>query len=296
MQILYRIFVVAITALVLVTSACSKETSVPPQEKQETEEMPDITLKLGAQGKELQMQLGQKRLLTNQTAGLDFYKVSWAPPELGRLRVIHSKREFSVWNVFSATGMQDGERASEGIVTYSVLSGLSADEKIEHEAALSAMAAILRNVLNAGWEPYTPRSRPRLMGEDRVRYVLSESTAIGLDARHALSLEQWLQLEDSTPWMFYLDGAYLSISFRRQPHPLVPGEPGIYLVSFDVESAAQFDRGQVAPEDRADWKEKLPSMLKKLSEVRAKREAELSSRGVRIDSAYQDPPISVSAN
>ncbi|WP_227817569.1 hypothetical protein [Nitrogeniibacter aestuarii] len=253
-----------------------------------------ITLKLGESTQNLKPRITSIPVKTNETAGVLFAKLNWTPPDLGHLYLENSGRVFELRNVFSVMSLEDSDLDDEGILSYSVLLGLTPDERISHDVALTEMNAILQRALSAGWLPYTPRGRPRLTGQDRIQYVLNESALIGLDATTPLTLDQWLRLEDSTEWKFYGNGAYLNISFRRQPQPVIPDEMGIYLVSVEIMTSRSFEQSHVKPEDRSNWEKALPAELSKLAEIRKKRETELIDRGIAIDSTYQDPPISIS--
>lgn len=280
--------------LLLMGSACTSESGRQANIPEVSENVTMITLELGKNTQDLKSRITSVPVKSNETAGLMFTKMSWVPPNLGHLSIEHDGQAIDIRNVFSATALEDSEQPDDGILSYTVLCGLTSEEQISHNEALKEMNAILDRVLAAGWLPYTPRSRPRLKGQDRIEYVLNESSMLGLDATVPLTLDQWLRLEDSTDWKFYGASAYLTVSFRRQPQPVMPNEAGIYLVSIEIMTSKSFDQGHVKSEDRGNWEKVLPTVLPTLAEIRAKRESELKARGIIIDTNYKDPPVSIS--
>ena len=195
-------------------------------------------------------------------------------------------------NAVSVLTSQDlAEFKAEGLKSISINAGISAPELVSHDEARLKIHGILRRLVDSGWKSITPRSRPRLSGQARIDYALQASSSIGLDPAHMPTLGDWMRIENRTSWYLYADGTYLELMFTRDSALMDPTKPGAYLVTFTFRTAAEFFRGFAGPDDRLRWKEVLSRELAKAQVVRAQKESELRSKGIKIDESYQDPPV-----
>lgn len=220
------------------------------------------------------------------------YDMHWSTRPRGTARIEHGGHSFTIEDVLSIQAAQDlKEYASEGLSEFAIIAGLTVPDLISHDEARLKTYAILQRILQAGWRPTIARSDPRLVGKARLDYVLNVDDTMGLDPLYVPTLEEWMRIGSLTDWAFYADHLYLEVNFTRERTLLEPAKPGAYILSFNVKSEVEYFRGYVGPENRARWKEKLPGELEKLAPIRAKREAELRAKGIKIDETYQDPPV-----
>lgn len=252
-----------------------------------------VSVKVGELGPDFLKRYPDLVHVDKQPAGLDFYEIDWERPR-GTVRIEHGQHSFGIEDSLGLMSTQDlGPIANEGLFEFTIDAGMSVPSPglIPHDQARLKAHAILQRILQAGWQPIVARDNPRLTGKDQQDYMFATSNVEGLDPRYLPNFEEWMRIEDRTAWNFYADHLYLSVYFTREKTLRDPLKPGSYLLSFNLKSEAEEFRGYVGPDNRQKWKEKLPAELARLPAIRAKKEAELRAKGIRIDEAYQDPPV-----
>ena len=250
-----------------------------------------VTIKVGESGEDFAKRYPELLDINRQPAGVDFYRINLDNNPRGTVTVEHGKHSIFIPGTIAVTGYIDRSFLSDGLAEFDIYAELSEPEFITHDEARLKTYAILQEVLKAGWRPLTDESEPRITGQDRLDYVLNTFKYIGLDPSFLPSFKEWMQLEDSTKWYFYADHLYLDVSFKRAPEYLDPEKPGAYLLNFNLKSEAEYYKAYVAPRNRAKWKELFPASYAKLAPQRAKKEAALIAKGIKIDTDYQNPPL-----
>lgn len=276
---------------------CQKATELTNiQTQQKATLMPQqVTLIIGEQGDSLFKRYPNILRIDRQPAGLDFYQIDWDKRPRGIVTVAHGKHSFMIEDVLGIMGVYNHDTSSEGITDFEIKSGMSEPPPslIPHDQARLKTYAILQNILHAGWQPFIWRDEPRLKGKIRQDYVLHDQSADGLDPNYLPTFDEWMKIKSRTNWLFYVEQMYLTVSFTREHTMTDPSKPGAYLLNFILKSEAEHYRGYVGvgSVNRAKWKELLPASLAKLPPIRAKVEAELRAKGIKIDEDYQDPPV-----
>lgn len=261
------------------------------KEQKATHMTQEVTIKIGELGSEFQKRYPDQVKINKQPAGLDFYSIDWKFAAQGVVKVSHGAHSFEIDNVLSVLTSIDIDTPREGFRKFGINAGITAPDLIPHDEARDKVYAILKRIEQKGWRVVTPRSRPRLTGQDRLNYVLKVSNSVGLDTQYLPTLDEWMRIENLTDWNFYADGQFLTLHFKRERTLLDPTKPGSYLLTFTLTSDTEQFRGYVESEDRMRWKTLLLSQLDKLKPVRAKAEATLKAQGIKIDETYQDPPL-----
>jgi hypothetical protein len=273
---------------------CQKATDFTSKEptQQKAILMPQqVTLEIGVQGDALLKRYPDLVRVDRQPAGLDFYQINWDKAPQGVVTIAHGKHSFVIEQVFGVMGTYEHEWQIEGINEFKLQAGISASEFISHDEARLKTYAILQQILQAGWQPFIGRDDPRLRGKARYDYMFNSLGTIGFDPNYLPTFDEWMRIDSRTNWSFYVDHQYLEVSFTREHTMTAPSKPGAYLLNFNLKNEAEHYRGYVGPDNRAKWKELLPASLAKLPPMRAKKEAELRAKGIKIDEDYQDPPV-----
>lgn len=251
-----------------------------------------LMIRLGEAGSDFYRRYPQKVSLKRQPAGVDFYNVRWNSPPYGTVKLDLNSHPITVHNVLSVQTAQElGALSSEGLYEFTINAGVSEAELIPHDEARLKTHAILGDLLRAGWIAVVERSEPRLHGKPRFDYTMSTDSTNGLDPAYLPTLDEWMEIENRTPWSFHAPGAYLEVSFTRERTLLDTQKPGAYMLTFSIKSEAENFRSYVGSEDRLRWRTVLPEVLKALAEARKKKEDDLVARGIRIDTMYGDPTI-----
>lgn len=212
---------------------------------------------------------------------------------LGRVILDHGKRKVVIdkVSILSTHEELDGPLVGEGLKAFNFSAYVGESSEISHDAARQEIHGLLQQILNAGWQPLVDRTQPRLKGRHRLEHTLATSNINGLDPAYLPTLEEWMRIEQRTPWEFYADGWYLKIAFSRDPQRMDPLKPGAYLLSFTVRTETDYFRDYAPPEQRHRWKEFVAQAVKEEAQERAQAEAELRARGIPIDETYRDPPV-----
>jgi hypothetical protein len=252
----------------------------------------DISIKLGESGESFAKRYAGVVRVTHSTPNVDFYRIAWDQRAPGTVHVEHGKQTFTIEHALSVQSPQElRDLKAEGLKDFDVSSGVTAPDLIPHDEARQKIHAILRGILNVGWQQVIELSEPRLKGRARLDYMFATTNSNGLDATHLPTFEEWMRIPSRTPWSFYANGVYMDVTFTREPTLTDPNKPGSYLLTFNLKTETEHLRGYAGPDNRLRWKEFVPAELAKAAEQRKKLEAELRAKGVPIDESYRDPPL-----
>ncbi|WP_152987532.1 hypothetical protein [Aquabacterium parvum] len=253
----------------------------------------NIQLRLGEPSTNFLARFAGHVQVNSQPAGLDFLSLDWRGPARALVTLDQPHAAISVDHVI---GVQTFRRAADddiqGLTRFAIYAGLNEGGDIGHDAARVYVHGLLNRILAAGWQQMVDADEPRLVGSERLKRTLASSNLNGLDARYVMSLTEWMQVEDGTPWSFVRDDAVLQVTFRRDAARLAPGQPGAYFLSLSWMSVDEHFREMVDPEERARWRDLVPALLEGARQKRAEKEDELRKLGWQIDVSYVDPQFS----
>jgi hypothetical protein len=228
----------------------------------------------------------------NHPSGMKFYQREWERGSLGTVEFVHGKHSFTIDNVLSVIGTDDQD-VPEGIFEWDINFGVSSEQADTHEAALARMMKLFSDLRERGWVRYIGVNHPRLVGQQALNYVKTNSI-YSLDSNYTPTINEWKSIVRNMPhWRFYADGVYLDVSLMENNIGDFVGKT-TYLLSIDVMSEFRFYGMGYFPgnsEKIANWKTLLPAELQKYHAKRLKTEAALKEQGYTIDTTYQDPPI-----
>jgi hypothetical protein len=284
-----------LSAVLLACGQASSTSNTPPNTKKDTPAMSQqVSIRVGELGPELLKRYSNLVKVQHQPAGVDFYEIDWERPR-GTIRIEHGQYSFVIEDVLGVSAIQDlGPLKDEGLFIVDIKSGMSVPSPslIPHDEARLKTYAILQRILDAGWRPIVRRHQPRLKGKVRFDYAMTGTNSIiGLDPYYVPTFQEWMGIDSMTYWLFYADHQYLSVYFTRERTLTDPTKPGAYLLSFGIKSDIEEARAEVGPNERANWKIKLPAEIQASAEDRKKKEAELRAKGIKIDETYEDPPV-----
>ena len=253
----------------------------------------NIQLRLGEPSTNFLARFAGHVQVNSQPAGLDFLSLDWRGPARALVTLDQPHAAISVDHVI---GVQTFRRAADddiqGLTRFAIYAGLNEGGDIGHDAARVYVHGLLNRILAAGWQQMVDADEPRLVGSERLKRTLASSNLNGLDARYVMSLTEWMQVGDGTPWSFVRDDAVLQVTFRRDAARLAPGQPGAYFLSLSWMSVDEHFREMVDPEERARWRDLVPALLEGARQKRAEKEDELRKLGWQIDVSYVDPQFS----
>ncbi|MCI1003672.1 hypothetical protein HWE01_02495 [Herbaspirillum sp. C7C8] len=277
-------FVFAFASLACLLSACSPSSPERPP-------MSSLTVSINESPEKLLRDNAGQIKVTQQGPGVNFYTAHWAQQNPGSVTIAHGRYTLTIPYVLGFQGMEESRAPSEGIVQYEVFAGVTAPDLIGHDEARKKLFALLQAIRKAGWTPFIERDDPRIRGEQRLDYVMRNSSASSLDPDYEPTFTEWMALEDLSKWTFCADHTYLAVAFKREASLGDPVKPGSYLLTYTVMGENQHFRTYVAPKDRDRWKELLPGVVKELQEQRQRAEQGWRAKGARIDETYHDPPV-----
>lgn len=251
-----------------------------------------ILLNLGESGRDFSNRYPGLVRVSHQPAGLDFFSARWTTSPRPTVKVNAGSNSFHVEHVLSVQSAQElGPLASEGLYEFTINAGLSEPTLISHDEARVKTYAILSELVRSGWRPLVERSEPRVRGRARFEHTMATESVNGLDPDYVPTLDEWMQIESRTPWMFHASGAYLAVTFTREATMTDVDKPGAYMMTFTIQTEAEHFRGYVGSDDRVRWRALVPSVLAGLAEDRVRKEHEFRVRGIPVDEAYVDPPV-----
>ncbi|MFP3602661.1 hypothetical protein [Paraburkholderia sp. SIMBA_053] len=230
----------------------------------------------------------------NHPTGAKFYQRDWQRGDLGTVQFVNGNHSFVIDNVLSMIGFA-AENVPEGIYEWNISFGVSPEQADTHEAARDRVMKLLTQLRASGWKRYVDVGDPRLQGRAAWHYGASFPVAVySLDSEYPPTQDEWNAMLRHTPrWIFYGDGAYLTLSVMESNMGGFVGK-STYLLTVDVKSEYAFYGLGYFPgkaEKIHNWKALLPAELEKYQAMRLKTEAALRAQGYAIDTTYQDPPI-----
>jgi len=250
----------------------------------------NILIEVGESPEALIGRYGKAVDLNDKNPGSRFYSVDWERPRLGAVTLKNGDTQHTFDLALGVMGSYNEDYPQEGLSRYSLYLGLSETGTMSHDQARTNFYEMLDRIQKAGWKPLIRQTQPRLKGADALRYQLATSLAPGsLDPNFELSLQDWMTLEDDSPWKFYKDGVYMDIRLSRDPKRMKVDEPGAYFVSISLESYQTFWRTTFKEQDRARWRDLLPAVRERQRDTRAEAEKKLQAEGYRIDTDYRNP-------
>ena len=232
-----------------------------------------------------------KKSIDKQPAGLNFYEQRWQSKPRGAVHVEHGDYSFTVPHVLSTMGTEDTLYLDRGIYQFSIRSGLSADEFIDHDEARIEMMALLQSIVATGWHPHTELYKPRLLGKNSFYYRLEDSSLYTPDPMYTPTLEEWMALDTDSDWTFYIEDVFLTVNFRRRLNHKGNNELGVYLLTFTLTTRDEKARKPLSGNDREQWLSLWVENTKVRKIRRYKKEVELIKRGYHINTDYVDPII-----
>lgn len=244
----------------------------------------------------LRGELFQKRYpalvsVTRQPAGLSFYKANWKVQQKGAVKLVHGSHSLEIADVLNLVGTEDDEQKARGILKYSIVSGMSGPDGIDHTVARDYFFSVIDTFTRAGWRSTIPFAAPRLTGKDMMTYLLESGEYTTLRDNYRPTLDEWMKLEDLSEWQFYADGVFITLSFIRDQKRMDPRKPGSYIVNIEITSNIEHYKGFVDPSHREQWRELLPAAMKEDATRRQSAEEQLIKKGFPIDTEYRDPPV-----
>ncbi|WP_335969977.1 hypothetical protein [Acinetobacter bereziniae] len=227
------------------------------------------------------------------TSTTTFYSLDWDKHPIN-IVIEHGANSITLHHVI---GVQTSVAHSNELITgHDIFAGLSNDDTMNHDQARSTMLAILKDLKQAGWQRYISLSGPRLTGNDALKYASTHTYE--LDPDYVYSLDEWMQLKDSSRWMLQANGIYLAITVRRDRTKMDPQQPGAYYVSYKFVSEKEYYAPYFKDDDlkksainAARWVSLYPGIKKQMNQIREQREVELKAQGITIDESYQDPAL-----
>ncbi|MDH4451395.1 MAG: hypothetical protein QE265_12540 [Rhodoferax sp.] len=247
----------------------------------------EVSIQLGMSGQDFAIALGRDDArVTKQPAGLNFYAIHWPARLPGKVKVNHGVHSFFLAAALSVQGVEDVERLAFGVDEFSINFGITPVDLIPHDEARLQVMALLKRLQDAGWKQHYYMDAARLKG----RSSLFQGT-VALDARYTPTFEEWMALDTSASWQLQANGVYLDLSMHRDSERMNPYQPGAYLMSMKLQTEEQEMRGYFIEKDRTNWKDLWPQRLNRSRDARAQKELSASSKGLEIDTQYQDPAI-----
>jgi len=235
--------------------------------------------------------LQQQTYVDRQPAGLNFYKKKWNVNAKGKVHVDNELFSFTINHVLGLTGTESRKHPQMGIKVFTVRSGITATEFINHDQARILFMQLLQRVLDVGWQSYVEFvSAPRLLGKESIIYAIKDEI-YAPDPRYIPSLDEWMALDTSHTWVFHANDVFLNISFRRNSQFLDKNGDGVYLLTFEVMTKEERAKLLMSSSEREQWKELWEQKIKKNKLNRYKKEVELIKQGYHINTDYIEPLI-----
>ncbi len=252
-----------------------------------------IVLKLGERGQKYleRNKLDKKNHTDKQPAGINFYEKHWDSKSTGSAHFEHGKFSFDIPFVLSVVGMEDTDRADEGISNFDIYAKITEKNTIQHDTAKKEFFDFLRSLASIGWKQEIHYSMPRLTGMQGYMYTKEEDNYYGLPIDYEPSMDEWMELPRKGLWFFYADNVFLKIRFQREEESTDP-EKQAYIFTLNAYTGTVNARGEFFNEAaKNQWQELWVDRIKSLKRERYQKEAELIKRGYTIYTDYQEPKI-----
>lgn len=226
-----------------------------------------------------------------QPAGMDFMRLIWRAPQLGKVKIITEQSDLDIDNVLMAYGVEIGRYSNDGIQIISVDSSLNYDEYVTNDEAYTAYVALVQEYLDKGWKQYFLPFDARIDQRDNIKHIQEKRRAIS--PSHILTKEEWdILLAESLMGVMYIhlynDEILLNLSLERKTSALA--EKVQYHVSYRFRTIKYTtlnlipDSAEMNLEElKAAFNAKLERNVKNRQEIEADRIKE----GYRIDEDYQ---------
>lgn len=249
-----------------------------------------IAIRVNQAADELMEKYPKQLEVARHPAGLNFYSMDWPRDALASIVIGQPDHAVTIPYVLGISGTDNTGYPEENISEWHIYAGLTAPELMGHDEARQAFFRLIQSIRDAGWRNAISRGAPRLKGKDTLRYV--QAALVGcLDPDYVPDLEEWMKLGAGNSWCFYADHAYFRINLTRDQNRTDIHQPGAYFLTYDLVAENEEMRAYVGPQNRREWKTRLPEALALELADRQQKEAEWQRKGARIDRAYQDPPV-----
>ncbi|WP_444997039.1 hypothetical protein [Aliikangiella sp. IMCC44359] len=232
-----------------------------------------------------------KKSIDKQPAGLNFYEQNWNIQQQGTVHVEHGQHSFTIPFVLGSTGTENADSPKRGIYKFSIRSGITAEEFINHDEARLRFTETLQNFVRLGWQPYIEYySDPRLSGQQSIAYAI-EDEFYAPDPLYIPTLDEWMQLGSSHGWVFHTDGVFMEMSFRRKRQFMDKNGQGVYLLNYKLLTREAHARNHFSGDEREQWQDLWIEKVKEYKMLRYQKEVELIKQGYHINTQYVEPQI-----
>lgn len=250
------------------------------------------TIKIGISSKDYIAinNLNRKKSIDAQPAGLNFYDTDWPQSAQGIIYLDNGDQSIEFNHVIGVTGTENVDFLDQGISDFDIRAMVNDVELTDHDKVRNYIFSLLEKLIDAGWLPYISPSMPRLSGEHGMRYITEKDGLISPPIDYRPSLEEWMG-RNFSGWKLYANGAFMTISLRRDSSRMVIDQPGAYFMAISIESELTFAKGHFESDDRENWQELWPETIANLKKERYKIERELLKDGYKIDTDYIEPII-----
>ena len=229
--------------------------------------------------------------INKQPAGLNFYDQDWSSKTPGTVQVDHGDYSFSVPYVLGTMGTEHTKNLDQGIYQFSIRSGLTPDETIDHEQARIEMMVLLQEIVAKGWQPFIGQNKPRLSGKESFSYRVEDNDLYTPDPLYIPTFDEWMGLDTDSDWAFHIDNVFLTVNIRRRLSHKGNDALGVYLLTFTLITHEEKARNSFDGKDREQWQSLWAEAAKTSKVSRYKKEVELIKRGYHINTDYIDPII-----
>lgn len=253
---------------------------------------PPFTIQVGMSSADYnQRNRSYVKKVDEQPAGLNFYEQNWGVQEQGTVNVEHGDQSITIPYVLSSTGTENIAHPERGIYSFSINSGISSDEFIDHDQARRLFVQMLQQLVSSGWQPYIEfYTDPRLSGQESFQYAIDDGI-YAPDPLYTPTLEEWMQLGSSHRWVFYANNVFLTLVLRRNQQFMEKDSKGVYLINYKILTAEAHAQNQFEEEDREQWKNLWVDSIKEQKMERYRKEVELIKQGYHINTQYSEPKI-----
>ncbi|WP_337883656.1 hypothetical protein [Chromobacterium haemolyticum] len=260
----------------------------PPRPKPTKPAYPEhIELALYQRGDDWQKKYPTAVVAETQNVGLNFYNsIDFDANALPTVTIDAGGVKTVIPKALSIMGMENKTRGL-GITRINVHARVKNGGAMSHDEARLYSLDLVEKFTALGWKNTFYLSAPRLSGIHALNYYGSES----LDPNYKLSLAEWMQLDGSLNWRFYLNHTFMSLTVDRDQDHLDPNKPGAYIISLTIEPHEEIQRRNVEEKQRDHWRQLWIPIARELRSKRNIEEAKLKAQGIPIVSDYKDPEL-----
>jgi hypothetical protein len=234
-------------------------------------------------------QLHVNKNINKQPAGLNFYEKDWSIQNQGTVKVDHGQYSFIIPHVLGLAGTENTRHLEKGIKKFSVRSGITPGEFINHDQARLQFMQTLHDLITLGWQPYTEfHAEPRLLGKQSFAYTL-KTYGYAPDPNYIPTLDEWMALDSGQNWVFHANDVFMSISVQRNSQFMDKEGEGVYLLTYTLLTREALAQNFFQGDDRERWQELWVEDTKKIKLMRYQTEVELIKQGYHINTDYVEP-------